>query len=361
VVYLALEEKKSEVKKHFERMGAVEDLQIQIHFGSAPEKPIDELRAAIIESKAVLAIVDPLQRLVRIKDLNDYSSVSLALEPLMQIARDTDCHILLIHHANKGLSKEGGDSILGSTAIFGSVDCALIIKRGEEYRTIESIQRYGEDMPRTVLTFDVTTGLTSSGGSLEDAQITACGKGIMEFIDGNEVTEKEIKEAITDYNSGVKSKSLRALCQDGIVLRQGEGKKGGPYTYSLSGKNGGYSGFTYIHKPTIPTIPKTDNSANLATKTAEKVGTEIFEVLPNTENSNTHHFDDPPDDMPVYYTPDGQGITRHDIIKAWNRAGCPADWQGEGTNNVCLDDLLRAKDTSQDIIDLAVKWHEGGN
>ena len=129
VVYLALEEKRSEVKKHFLRMGASEHLPIFIHTGSAPEKAIEELRKAIIESKAILAIVDPLQRLIRLPDLNDYSSVSLALEPLMQIARETGCHILLVHHANKGIPREGGDSILGSTAIFGSVDCALIMKR----------------------------------------------------------------------------------------------------------------------------------------------------------------------------------------------------------------------------------------
>ena len=225
VVYLALEEKRSEVKRHFERMDADENLPIFIHTGSAPEKAIEELEKAIVESNALLAIVDTLQRLVRVKDLNDYSQVSLSLEPLMQIARDTDCHILLIHHANKGMSKEGGDSILGSTAIFGSVDTALFMRRGEEYRTIESQQRYGEDLPRTVLTFDVATGLTSSGGRLEDARITACGKAIIEFIDSHEVTEKEIKEAITDYNSGIKSKSLRALCQDGTVQRQGRGKR----------------------------------------------------------------------------------------------------------------------------------------
>lgn len=162
VLYLALEEKRSEVKKHFKRMGATENLPIYIHTGSAPEEAIPELRKAIIESQAVLAIVDPLQRMIRMRDLNDYSSVSLVLEELMQIARDTNCHILLIHHANKGMVREGGDSILGSTALFGSVDCALIMKRNESYRIIESTQRYGVDLPRTVLTFDVDTGLSFS-------------------------------------------------------------------------------------------------------------------------------------------------------------------------------------------------------
>lgn len=256
VVYLGLEEKRSEVKKHFERMGVTEDLPIFVHTGSAPEKAIDELRKAASENQAVMAIVDPLQRLVRIRDLNDYSEVSLALEPLTQIARDTGCHLLLIHHATKGIGRESGDSILGSTAIFGSVDCALIMKRGESYRTIESIQRYGEDLPRTVLTFDVAIGLTGSGGSFEEVEVAECGKAILELLADNEMTEKEIKDEITDHKGGIVSKSLRLLWQEGKIQRQGHGKKGDPYLYANITQNTGDSGDTYIQIPTIPTIPK---------------------------------------------------------------------------------------------------------
>ena len=263
VVYLGLEEKRSEVKKHFERMGVTEDLPIFIHVGSAPEKAIEELCKAVMDNKAVLAIVDPFQRLVRSPDLNDYSSVSLALEPLMQIARDTGCHILLIHHANKGISRESGDSILGSTAIYGSMDCALIMKRSESYRTIESIQRYGEDLPRTVLTFDIVTGLTSSGGSLEDVEVAECGKAIIELLIDHETTEKEIKEGITDHKGGTVSKSLRLLCQEGKVQRQGLGKKGDPYLYVTVTRNAGDAGDKYIEIPTIPTIPKNNSSGEL--------------------------------------------------------------------------------------------------
>jgi len=256
VVYLALEEKRSEVRRHFERMGAPEELPIFIHIGSAPEEALQELRTAIVDNSAILAIVDPLQRLARVSDLNDYSQVSLALEPLMQIARDTNCHLLLVHHANKGIGREGGDSILGSTAIFGSVDAAMIMKRTESHRTIESIQRYGEDMPKTVLAFDPVTGLTTSGGSLDDYQIAECGKDILALMADQEITEKELKEGLTDYKHGVISKSLRALCDQGKVQRSGTGKRGDAYRYqaALDSRDAGDSGGNHIHIPTIPTI-----------------------------------------------------------------------------------------------------------
>lgn len=253
VVYLALEEKRSEVKKHFMRMGASENLPIFVHTGSAPEKATEELRKAIVESKALLAIVDPLQRLVRLPDLNDYSSVSLALEPLMQIARETGCHILLVHHANKGIAREGGDSILGSTAIFGSVDCALIMKRTETYRTVETIQRYGEDLPRTVLMFDVSTGLMSSGGTLEDAEIAECKKVIKDLLANHEMAETEIKDEIVDHHGGSVSKGIRQLYAEKKINRRGLGKKGDPFLYTIA-ENTGDVGYKYIEDPTIPTI-----------------------------------------------------------------------------------------------------------
>ncbi len=258
VVYLALEEKQSEVRKHFEKMGASKELPVFIHIGSAPQEALQELRTAIIDSKAVFTIVDPLQRLARVPDLNDYAQVSNALEPLMQIARDTGCHIMLIHHANKGIGREGGDSILGSTALFGSVDCALIMKRSETYRTIESIQRYGEDLARTVLFFDLATGLVASGGSLEDVELAECGKEIVGFLANREpMPEAEIKENTPagQYGQGLISKAIRILKSQGKVERHGSGRKNDPYLYSLAaGKDSGCGGCGYIVTPNKPSI-----------------------------------------------------------------------------------------------------------
>ncbi len=337
VVYLALEEKRSEVKKHFERMGAAENLPIFIHTGSAPGQAIDELRKAISKSEAIFAIVDPLQRLVRIKDLNDYALVSLALEPLMQIARDTNCHILLIHHANKGISREGGDSILGSTAIYASVDCALIMKRGEAYRTIESMQRYGEDLPRTVLTFDVATGLTSSGGSMEDVEAAECGNAILELLADQEMSENEIKEGITDHKGGIISKSLRLLCQDGKIQRQGLGKKGDPYRYNLDLKNAGDSRDKYIEIPTIPTI------AAHACSSYENAGDAILPVvMKNTEG-----------EIPTISV---LGMPFEKAIGIWRSHGAPVIHLGPGENCFDLEELLDNQDIKPEHLEAVAEW-----
>jgi hypothetical protein len=324
-------------------MGATGDLPILVHTGSAPEKAIEELRKAVTESNVIMAIVDPLQRLVRIPDLNDYSSVSLALEPLMQIARDTGCHLVLIHHANKGVSRESGDSILGSTAIFGSVDCALIMKRGESYRTIESIQRYGEDLPRTVLTFDVVTGLTGSGGSLEDVEVAECGKVIMELLADHEMTEREIKDGITDCKGGTVSKSLRLLCQEGKIQRQGLGKKGDPYLYATVTRNAGDAGDKYIEIPTIPTIPTNQTVGEVINKDTETNHSQSVGTVGNTNKDGKAI--EAVLDMPV-----------EKALETWRSVGAPVIHLGDGENCLDLEKLLTSHDVKTYQLEAMAKW-----
>jgi hypothetical protein len=276
IVYLALQEKRSQVKNHFERMGATPDLDLPIiiHVGIAPEEAVSKLRTAIIENKAVLAIVDPLQYLARLPDLNDYGGVSLALEPLLEVARDTACHILLVHHANKGFGREGGDSILGSTAIFGSVDAALIMKRTQSYRTLESIQRYGIDFPKTALSFDPERGLTSTEGTVEEMEIEDAKKAILDQLSEGVLTEKEIKESTPEHKGGVVSKALRLLWQQGEVKREGEGKKGAPFRYTIAAKNAGDVGDSrdnYMKSPESPELQPSVTPSTMSSNTSPNV------------------------------------------------------------------------------------------
>jgi predicted ATP-dependent serine protease len=79
VIYLALEEKRSEVKKHFSEMGATGTEEIYVHAASAPADALEQIRAVANDKKPVLIIIDPLFRLTRVKDGNDYAQVTAAL------------------------------------------------------------------------------------------------------------------------------------------------------------------------------------------------------------------------------------------------------------------------------------------
>ena len=106
VIYLALEEKRSEVRKHFRDMGATGEEGVYIFAASAPVDALQQIRTVAEEKKPALIIIDPLFRLTRVKDSNDYAQVTAALEPLLVLARETGAHVLCVHHAGKG-DREG--------------------------------------------------------------------------------------------------------------------------------------------------------------------------------------------------------------------------------------------------------------
>ncbi|HEY1399955.1 MAG TPA: hypothetical protein VF953_00115 [Terriglobales bacterium] len=47
--------------------------------------------------------------------------------PFIDLANETGCHIMLLHHTGKA-DGEGGDAVIGSEGYFGSVDTLLILK-----------------------------------------------------------------------------------------------------------------------------------------------------------------------------------------------------------------------------------------
>lgn len=228
VLYLCLEEKRSEVAKHFRRMNASAD-EIFVAFGT-PEGVLAGLQLAIADQEPLLTIIDPLSRIVRVRDFNDYGAMSRALEPLIDLARKTSSHILTLHHDGKG-EREGGDALLGSTALFGAVDCHIQMKKRERGRTILSTQRYGEDMPEQVIELNAGTGLVTARGDLQAVILADKKAELLHAInDTEELTEADLKERVGGTQGGI-SKAIRALVENAQLIRSGEGKKGNPYTY----------------------------------------------------------------------------------------------------------------------------------
>ena len=269
VIYLALEEKRHEVKKHFQDMGADGKEEIYIHAASAPVDGLVQLHAIAEERKPALIIIDPLFRMTRLKDSNDYAQVTQALEPLLVLARETDAHVLCVHHLGKG-ERQGGDSILGSTAIFASVDTAILMRRNDKQRTIHTIQRYGEDLEEKVLHFDQGTRTITLGQSKIDEDIEKLKKTIVDFLSNQTdlLTEPDILSEIEGTNA-FKRKALRALVPD-VVDREGTGKRGDPYKYYL--KDSG----TLVH--TIYNVPENQKLKNGANPHQQRLisGTDDF-------------------------------------------------------------------------------------
>lgn len=234
VVYYALEEKETEIRKHFLDMGVEGDEPIYSYSGGATKDAIEQIGATIHEVRPVLVIIDPLFRLVRVKDGNDYAQMTQAIEPILRMARDTGAHLQFVHHAPKAEREEAGDAVLGSTAIFASVDTLFLIKRHESYRTIQTIQRYGDDIPETTLIFDKESRTITLGGGKEKADLNGVKEAIADYLSrqAEPVTEAVIGSDV-EGRTALKRKALRALVAEEKVIRHGKGGRIDPFRYAL--------------------------------------------------------------------------------------------------------------------------------
>lgn len=258
VIYLCLEEKRAEVARHFRQMKA-SGSNIIIHTGRTPDDMLEALEAAIIEHSPALVIIDPLSRALRVADFNSYGEVTRGLEPLIDLARSSDCqcHIQAVHHNGKG-EREGGDALLGSTGFFGAVDTLLIMKRREKVRTLETVQRYGENIPETVVYLDTESGLVSAGGDMQTLMLAERKMSVMDNLGDEPLTEADIKERIGG-NQGLTSKAVRALHEEGCLTRIGAGKKGDPYYYQKANA----SVQKLCESSTVSRFPVYENPRNL--------------------------------------------------------------------------------------------------
>jgi hypothetical protein len=120
-IYVALEERGEEVTSDFRAMGADGSEPIEIHADAAPETAMSSLVDLIRAKRPPLVVLDPLIRIVRVKDEKAYAEVYTAMVPLIDVARETGTHILFTNHSGKALKGDPIDSPLGSDAITRSL------------------------------------------------------------------------------------------------------------------------------------------------------------------------------------------------------------------------------------------------
>lgn len=235
VVYFALEEKRADVRRHLRTLGA-NRLPIFCHVGPVPPdvEPYAWLREEIREHRAALAIIDPLGRFVRrVKDMNDYAALMKASEPLIAIAHDTGCHILFLHHGRKGETGDVVDSVLGSTAIAATVDSILgLRKRLDGTRTLETVQRTGNDLRESVVTLDKVTATVALAGVLEERRVEDATSAVLAAVVGDKPLSKVAIRAKVGGNNVLVDRAIALLLEQGRLGRQGAGKKDDPYLYS---------------------------------------------------------------------------------------------------------------------------------
>ena len=234
VLYLAFEEGENHIRKHFEALKISANDDILIHTAKVPPNPIESLRSSILEYKPSLVIVDTLFRIINVNDGNSYSQVQKALEPITDLAKETGCHILLVHHMTKG-DRDGAEGILGSTALFGAVDTAIMLNRTEKFSTIRTRQRGGYDLEETILEFDQESRSFTLGNSKKEDDKERLKTEIIDLLSQTKgvISNSDIKEKLVGKSETI-NEAIRELADSGKIQRSGTGKKGDPFCFQLN-------------------------------------------------------------------------------------------------------------------------------
>jgi AAA domain len=231
VVYVSLDEPKAITLERMEALGLKDDPDI---FLIATRNPPDDwgsaLRNEVKKRKAVLVIVDTLAKLARIQEINSYGEWNRAYAPLQSIAEELGCaYVVTVHNRKDGQTST--DSMAGSMAIGAGVDTTLVMSRGADgTRTIETEQRHGQDMARSVLSMDRDTyELSISGEAWLSAQ-RDLERMIFASIGSEALAIDEITRRVR-LRSLVVKRAVYASVDGGWLERLGSGKRGDPYLY----------------------------------------------------------------------------------------------------------------------------------
>jgi hypothetical protein len=92
--------------------------------------------------------------------------INRALKELVHVARDTDCHMMAIHHNTKSGNSHSAKDFLGSAAIGAATDANFVLQKdryGMRFISCTTRYRRDVDIPRTVLDYNPLTGKVALG------------------------------------------------------------------------------------------------------------------------------------------------------------------------------------------------------
>ena len=224
VCYGGFEEDPSFVKAHLQTMGVTKSDPIYPFLQPPPKNVLGQLEASIERIKPTLVILDPLVHLVSIADENKYFEMHNALAPFSALARRHRTCVLLCHHNRKSEGADPFDELLGSTAARGNVDTTLHMRREGGQRVLRTEQRYGDDLPQTVLALDPDTQRIENGGAITEAKARELKAEILEVIASHDGPMKkgDIEKAVEGKHERKRS-CLDEMCKNGVLESRKQG------------------------------------------------------------------------------------------------------------------------------------------
>jgi hypothetical protein len=229
VLILALEEHPRDVRRHLEQFGLRPEDPIYVVTGHLQNNPdlLEDLERFIVTNRITLVIIDTLTQFWTVADENSNAEVIRGVTPLLELARQTDAAVLLVHHERKSGGEEGR-GIRGGSALFALVDQAFLLDRrhggNETHRVLRTLGRYFETPSEVVLAFRdheyVNLGTDEDFNTIDQRVLDRLSdepRSIVAISEDLHLTYKVVRKALENLGDR--------------VIREGLGVKANPYTY----------------------------------------------------------------------------------------------------------------------------------
>jgi hypothetical protein len=162
VLLCSLEDPRQHVDNCLKVLGYDPDQDAQIHIVSRLARDIkptiDALVNVLAQMKAIkFVILDTLAKVIRARDINDYSELLELCEQLHLLARESGVHLQALTHCKKIQPEDPFDGFLGSVEIRGETDTNIVLYDNRGKRFIQSETRIGTAWEPTELNAELET------------------------------------------------------------------------------------------------------------------------------------------------------------------------------------------------------------
>ena len=226
---LAVEEHGREALRRLERFAAPDDA-ITVHRGPLTVEDLPDVRRFVEGTAVGLLVIDTWLPFADIADENSNAEISRKIAPVLALARETNCAVVLVVHDRKS-GGDDGRSIRGAGSLLGAADQALLLTRKEggawNQRVLRVIGRFEDSPASTVIELKDSDYLAL--GTSREIMVATNTERVSGALTPTPQTVREIATAAA-LSEGVVRKTLDGLGP--AVVRTGTGKRNEAIRYS---------------------------------------------------------------------------------------------------------------------------------
>jgi hypothetical protein len=162
VLLCSLEDPRQHVDNCLKVLGYNPDQDARIHIvnklARSVNQTVDALATALARMRDIkLVILDTLAKVLRAKDIQNYSEMLELCEQLHLLARESGVHLQALTHCKKVQPEDPFDGFLGSVEIRGETDTNIVLYDDRKKRFIQSETRIGTAWESTELNAELET------------------------------------------------------------------------------------------------------------------------------------------------------------------------------------------------------------